>query len=326
MKHSKLHSILTPDLFAITSDTIYIGADISKTTLDVAIEGHVVKVTNDIKSITKWLTQLLSITERNIRIGCESTSQYHHALIKACLAVKIEVCEINPRLIRDFARSHNLLAKTDRIDAKIIARFTSERELKPLDLSWISQEKLRQKYSRLRSLVQNAASQKASLHQYSDKKILAEINRMIASLEKKIDSYINEIENDIQQSPIQSGLYEELQKEQGVAKRTAMAVIVHLPELGRINRQEVAAIAGLAPFNHDSGKMRGQRHIKGGRTMLRGALFMASLVATRHNPPLRDFYQSLKARGKPHKVALTAVSRKLLIMLNTRAKKHYSLI
>ena len=314
---------ITAALFKDQSSTVFIGADISKDTLDIFIEGKQLKLDNDIKVITQWLTHLVSMTHRVIRVGCESTSRYHHPLIKACLASSIEVCEINPRLIRDFARSHNLLAKTDKIDAEIIARFTAERELTPLDLDWIKQENLHQKYSRLRSLVQNAASQKASLHQYNNKAVLAEIRRTIVSLNKKVEAYIAEIEQELQQSGGQSSLYEELQKEKGVGQRTAMAVIINLPEIGQLNRQQVASLAGLAPFNYDSGKMRGQRHIKGGRTMLRGALYMASFVAARHNPILKEFYQNLKLRGKPHKVALTAVARKLLIMLNTRAKKHY---
>ena len=254
---------ITSSLFEGQSDTVFIGADVSKDTLDIAIQGKQLKLKNDITTITEWLTYLVSLTDRVIRIGCESTSRYHHPLIKACLASEVEVCEINPRPIRDFARSHNLLAKTDKIDAQIIARYTAERKLKSLSLVWIKEEVLHQKYSRLRSLISTAAAQKASLHQYNDKKILAEISRSITSLNKKIAAYLIEIEQAINESSEKGDLYEELQKEKGVGKRTAMAVIINLPEIGHLNRQQVASLAGLAPFNYDSGTMRGQRHIKG---------------------------------------------------------------
>ncbi len=282
------------------------GVDVSKDTLDISIAGQSSRFPNKLKAIVSWLRKLKTSNSKPIRIGCEATSRYHHPLITACLMVDIEVYEINPRLIRDFARSHNLLAKTDRIDASVIALFVSQRTL--------------------RALIATAAAQKASLHQYPDKSIQREINRLIKVLEKQIASYIEEIEKLIMENKTTADLYQDLQKEPGVGQRTALAVIVSLPELGRLNRQDAVAIAGLAPFNWDSGTMRGKRHIKGGRALLRSALYMAALPAARCHPQLSPFYKGLRERGKPAKVALTAVARKLLIIINSRAKKYYAAI
>ena len=302
------------------------GVDVSKDTLDISIAGQSSRVPNKLKAIVSWLRKLKTSNSKPIRIGCEATSRYHHPLITACLMVDIEVYEINPRLIRDFARSHNLLAKTDRIDASVIALFVSQRTLRAVGEQWLAQQQLAQRYRRLRALIATAAAQKASLHQYPDKSIQREINRLIKVLEKQIASYIEEIEKLIMENKTTADLYQDLQKEPGVGQRTALAVIVSLPELGRLNRQDAVAIAGLAPFNWDSGTMRGKRHIKGGRALLRSALYMAALPAARCHPQLSPFYKGLRERGKPAKVALTAVARKLLIIINSRAKKYYAAI
>jgi transposase len=302
------------------------GVDVSKDTLDISIAGESSRVPNNLKSILSWLKKLKASSSQPIRIGCEATSRYHHALITACLMSDIEVYEINPRLIRDFARSHNHLAKTDRIDASVIALFVSQRGLRPISQEWFEQQQLAQKYRRLRTLIGIAAAQKASLHQYPEKSIQREINRLIKVLEKQIAGYIEEIENLLMSNTATAGLYRDLQEEPGVGQRTALAILVSLPELGKVNRQCVAAIAGLAPFNWDSGTMRGKRHIKGGRSLLRSALYMAALPAARCHPQLKPFYKELRERGKPAKLALTAVARKLLIIINSRAKNYYATI
>lgn len=304
---------------------IDVGVDVSKSKLDISVHGKKKRINNISAEINDYLKQLLKdVPGRIIRVGCEATSRYHHILITCCLNLGIEICEINPRLVRDYARSHNLLAKTDTIDAKIIAKFVSERNLRPLGLEWFDQQKLAQKYRRLRSLIGIAAAQKASLHQYTEKLVLREINRLIKFLDKQIEAYIAEIEASLLEDTSVAKLYNDLLGEPGVGQRTAIAVIVSLPELGKINRADAAALAGLAPFNWDSGNMRGKRHIKGGRHLLRSALYMAALPASRCHPQLKEFYNNLRERGKPAKVALTAVARKLLIILNSRAKLHYA--
>ena len=140
------------------------GVDVSKDTLDISIGGEVSRVPNNLKAILSWLKTLKTNASKPIRIGCEATSRYHHTLITACLTSEIEVYEINPRLIRDFARSHNLLAKTDRIDSSVIALFVSQRTLRAVGKEWLAQQQLAQKYRRLRTLIATAAAQKASLH------------------------------------------------------------------------------------------------------------------------------------------------------------------
>ncbi len=308
-------------------DTFYIGADVAKDKVDFFADGHHYQIENSPEDIRLFIDKLQDGSGRTLRFGCEATSRYHHYLVKAALLENHEVCELNPRQVRDFARSHNLLAKTDIIDAAVIARFIEEREdLKPLESTWISREASMQWHSRLRSLIEARASQKATLHHYREVGILKEIRSTIAYLTDLIDSYLEELENQIQSDKKSAGLYAELQKETGVAQRGALALLTGLPELGRTNRQKIATLAGLAPMNWDSGKMRGQRRIKGGRTRVRCALYQCAVVAARCHPQLKDFYQTLREKGKPAKVALVAVARKLLILLNSRAKKYYSTI
>jgi len=324
-------TILPPPLIKkllLEKGPLFIGADIAKDKIDLSLDSLTLQIENQRDRISAFINELQEHLSRPLVFACEATSRYHHALMKEALLADLEVYELNPRQVRDFAKSHNLLAKTDQLDAAVIARFIKERqnELSSKTSEWLIQERGLQLHSRLRNLIQRRAQEKAALHHYHDEKIKAEIYGAIDELTIRIESYLSEIESHIKAQERSAGLYEELQKECSVAEKSAMALLIGLPELGKVNRRQIAALAGLAPMNWDSGTLRGQRHIKGGRSPIRTALYSCAVVASRHHPELKEAYQELRSRGKCAKVSFVAIARKLLIRLNTRAKNYYATI
>lgn len=300
-----------------------LGVDIAKATLDFSFQDRSWTIQNTKASILKLLTQLEKQTTSPIRVSCEATSRYGHLLISLCLARSITVCELNPRAVRDFAKSQGYLAKSDRIDARVIAQFASISKPKAIEVdTWFHTQRARELHSRLRALVQEASSQKASLDQYRDAFIRREIQSLLRVLEGRIKKLEAELLAHVTDTAQHTELFNLLCEEKGVGVRTALAIMAHLPEIGHLNRGQVSALAGLAPFNRDSGTLRGKRCIQAGRTPLRNALYLAAVVAARHNPSFKDYYQALKDSGKAPKVALIAVARKLLIKLNSSVKKH----
>jgi len=310
------------------SPTLFVGADVAKDKIDFSIDGYDLQTANDPEALRKLFETLEKHLTGSLVIACEATSRYHHSLLRVALEQGLEVYQLNARQVRDYAKSHNLLAKTDRLDAAVISRFIKDRreEHRPVKSDWIEGEIGLQLHSRVRHLIAQRATQKAARHHYPDTRIQEEIEETIAYLSEQIESYLREIESHIKTNESHAGLYEELQKEVSIAQKGAMALLISLPELGKVNRNEIAALVGLAPMNWDSGKMRGQRHIKGGRESVRSVIYQCAVVASKHHPELKDFYQSLRSRGKCAKVAFVAVARKLVIKLNTRAKNYYASI
>jgi transposase len=296
------------------------GVDISKATLDFSVAGELSQIPNTAPEIRRKLAGLSGKHGESLRVSCESTGRYGHVLIALCLELGIEICQLNPSEVREFAKSQKLLAKTDRIDAGVIARFSAYSNPRPLGADWADRQEAACIHSRMRALVAIAAAQKASLDHFPDKSVRREILATIRTLETKIARYEKRLLEVIEENRASRELYAILTNEPGVGPRTAIALIVHLPELGKLGRNGVAALAGIAPMNCDSGKFRGKRRIQGGRKLLRGALYSAAVVAARFNPLFKTFYQRLRDNGKPAKVAYIAVARKLLIRLNTLAK------
>lgn len=294
-----------------------VGVDVSKLKLDFAYRDRVFTVPNTDAGIARLLGRAET---PGVRVSLEATGAYTRKLIKACLKRGIPVSLLNARHVRNYARAGGQLAKTDAIDARVIGAYSKDYDPPALGQEWVEQEALQQNHKRLDGLIATRAERKTSLEYYSEPDIRAEIRREISALTRRIDSYKQKIALVIAADTAKQHDKEAMETISGVGIATSTALIVHLPELGTLNRREAAALAGLAPMNRDSGKARGRRTIQAGRGEPRKALYMAALTAAHRNPTFAPFYQSLRARGKPVKVALTAVARKLLILINTTLK------
>ena len=241
-------------------------------------------------------------------------------LADALTAAAIDVAVVNPRQIRDFARAHNQLAKTDAIDARIIARFARIMQPPIYRSPAPAQRKLQAMVTRRHQVSRMLTQERNRLDRIEDAMIRRMIRNAIGVYERQMVVLEMEIRQCIEQDEAMRDRYTLLQSAPGVGPTTAATLLAELPELGRLNRQAIARLAGVAPINRDSGEMRGRRTIAGGRAPVRRALYMATLVASQHNPVIRRYYQHLQQNGKPKRLALTACMRKFLIILNTIIK------
>lgn len=298
-----------------------VGIDISKDRLDVACVPEAVRSPhaapafgNDPRGHAALIAWLSEAAPRLIVL--ESTGGYQRVLVAALAAAGLPVVVVNPRQVRDFARAMGVLAKTDAIDAMVLARF-GERvnpELRPLPNAESSA--LIDLLARRRQLVELRTAERNRLGQATTPKIKASIRAVLATIEKQIVSIDGDLDDRIKKSPAWKEKEDLLTSVPGVGPLTARTLLACLPELGTISRQAIAALVGVAPINRDSGKMRGKRTTWGGRRVVRAALYMAALVATRYNPVLRAHYTKLLAAGKAKKLAIVACLRKLLVTLN----------
>jgi transposase len=255
-------------------------------------------------------------------IVAEATGGYQREMVAELIAAGHQVAVVNPRQVRDFARGLGILAKTDRLDAEVIARFGQQAKPRPTEKMPEKQDELQQLVVRRRQLIDLRTAENNRLPLARSKSVIKSIRSMVEQLQKKIRQIEKEI-TDLVESDDQLQCQATLMKSvPGVGAVTAAALLAELPGLGRLNRQEIAALAGLAPFNRDSGKFHGRRSIWGGRRAVRKALYMAALTARRCNPVIRALSQRLKAAGKPFKVVLAACMRKLLVILNTIVKNN----
>lgn len=294
---------------------VYLGIDIAKDTLEVAGPGLRLPVPNTAEGHAQLLAAAQAL-RCPVHFICEATGGYERRLIASLLAQDCAVSLLNPARVRQFAKATGRLAKTDRIDAELLAEYgrtlQPPAEPKPVPLL----EELTDVVRRRAQLAGLLGLQRTQRRQLYDAKLIAGLDQLIGFLEQQIAALDQRLDELIDQDGGLGTRLRQLCQVEGVGKTTAMNLIAELPELGRLNRTRIAALAGLAPFNRDSGAATGQRHIRGGRANVRRALYMAALTATRCNPVLRPFYQQLRARGKGHRVAITAVMRKLLVHLN----------
>ena len=298
-----------------------IGIDISKDKLDVFDGRSSWETPNSPAGVRDLLRRIRkSAGKAPLRVTCEATGRYGDLLAVECLKAGIPISVANPRLVRDYARSGGKLAKTDRLDAKAIAAYSAHHNPAILDAAWTDRQKFVERYTRMTQLIDKVAHEKSTLEQFREPKIQAEIRKSIAATERQIEAYEKEIEAMIAASPELTAKSQALLQIKGVGKRTVQAALVLMPELGKVNREQAAAIAGLAPMNCDSGNMRGKRVIQGGRSRFRKVLYMAALSASRFNPVLSAFSDRLKGEGKPTKVRICAVARKLLVLMNSTLK------
>ena len=298
----------------------YVGVDVSKESLDMAVysTGEIRSFGNDDASIAKATTWLKQVNPAIIVM--EATGGMEVSLYVALQEANLPLAVINPRQIRDFAKSMGILAKTDKVDAKVLARYaaTIQPEARPLP-----DEEARQLNTLVRRRCQLvemiiAESNRATITR--DKTMKQRINAHIDWLKQELAGIDKDISQMMKENPVWHAKDKLLQSVPGVGPVLSATFIAELSELGILNRKKIAALVGVAPFNRDSGKHRGERSIWGGRCRVRQPLYMAALSAVRFNPTIRIFYERLLANGKEKKVALTACMHKLLIMLNVMLK------
>jgi len=234
----------------------------------------------------------------------------------ALAAVGLPLCIVNPRQIRDFARAMGRLAKTDTLDAEVIALFAERIRPPARPLPEPERRHFAELVSRRRQIIGMINMETNRRDQAVDKHLTRRMDRHIGFLEKELAELDSDIGQAIKASPVWCKTEALLKSVPGIGDVTARTLLAQLPELGTIGRHQIAALVGIAPINRDSGLMRGRRSIAGGRTSVRGVLYMAALTAIRRGSPFRSFYEQLTQRGRPKKVALVAVMRKLLVTLN----------
>lgn len=298
------------------TEGIFWGIDVSKTALDLARWGkqEVIRYENDAAGIAAMVAVLSSKTAVTL-IVVEASGGFEQTMVTELAAVSLPIVVVNPTRVRNFARAKGQLAKTDKIDARMIADFAQaiRPEVRPLGTE--EQQLIKALVTRRRQLIDM---------QTAEKNRRTSINpELLPRLEKHLDwleTELAEIEADLNEWIDQNAQWREkrvsLESVPSVGKVTSFTLLAELPELGTLSRQKIAALVGLAPFNRDSGRFRGRRHIFGGRSDVRSVLYMATLSGIRYNPVLKAFYDRLMAKGKLPKVAITACMRKLLTILN----------
>jgi transposase len=298
---------------------VYVGIDVAKAYLDVAWQEQRQRVPNDAVGRNQLLKRLKQINGP-VQVICEASGGYERGAVRALQAGGFKVSVVQASRVRQFARAAGILAKTDLIDAQVLCAFGEALRPDGSVASEPQQDRLREVESQRRHLSRLLVAEQNRGAQLAEASMRALNRSLIRQIKKQIDQIDLLIKKLITESPELCGKAKKLITIAGVGPRTAALLLAQMPELGELNRREAAALAGLAPFNRDSGKMRGKRTIFGGRRAVRTGLYMAALVAARHNPILSAFYRRLRAAGKPPKVALTATMRKLLLALNSALK------
>lgn len=303
-----------------TSSTLYVGLDVAKLTLQVDLAGKSLAVANTPaghRSLLTFLRRLSTKTGLAVHVVCEGTGGYEHAVVVALQAESVAVSVHNAARVRAFARAQGRLAKTDALDAAVLSAFGAAMQPAsdtPPTESEAALEALVVRRDQLKELVVLEAGRDEHHHHPGVKKEAARLQKQLAAHLEKIEAQIAEL---LALAAEVKARVERLTSVAGVGTVSAYTLLAYLPELGKLPRAAIAALAGVAPMNADRGPVRGQRHIRGGRAPARKALYMAALCATLHNPLLKAYDKKLCAKGKPAKVALTAVMRKLLLHLNS---------
>lgn len=300
---------------------VFVGIDVSKVQLDVAIRPTDDRwpVSNDEPGITILVERLRTIQPALIVL--EATGGLEVPVAGALAEAGLPVVVVNPRHARDFAKATGRLAKTDPLDAQGLAHFAEAVRPTPRPLPDAQAQALSALLTRRRQLVQMLTAERRRL-QSAPQRIRADIQAHITWLERRLARTDDDLAAAIRSSPLWRAKDEILQSMPGVGPVLSRTLVAEVPELGLLNRQKIAALIGVAPFNCDSGTLRGKRVVWGGRAHVRAVLYMSTLSAVRHNPVLKAFYDRLRAAGKAAKVALTASMRKLLTILNAMIKHH----
>lgn len=296
----------------------YVGIDVSKAHLDVALsDGTSLRVGNDEAGHQELVARFRVAVPRLVLM--EATGGLERALAVQLSAAGVLLRIVNARHVRHFAKATGLLAKTDRLDAQALVRFAQTLKPEPRSIASEQTLALQALIVRRRQLVEMLGMERNRLRT-AHRGVRKSLQASIRWLEKRLASVDEDIDGALRECGVWREKVELLESVPGIARVISVSLLAGLPELGELNRRQISALAGVAPFNRDSGRWQGRRSIYGGRPQVRSALYMAALVGARHNPVLRVFYQRLRGAGKPAKVALTACMRKLLVILNTMLK------
>jgi transposase len=300
------------------SPLVFVGIDVSQTCLDIAIRpGASYSLTHKEAAIVVLVEQLLALGPTLIVL--EATGGMEIPLTSALATAGLPVVVVNPRQVRDFAKASGRLAKTDALDAQVLAQFAEVMRPQPRPLPDAETRALAALLTRRRQLVEMLTAEKNRLLSASSP-IRKRVRTHIVWLERELEHTNTDLSDAIRQSPVWREKDELLRSVPGVGPVLTSTLLANLPELGTLTSKQIAALVGVAPLNRDSGTLRGRRTVWGGRAQVRAILYMSAIVAARFNPVIRSFYQRLQRVGKAKKVALTACMRKLLTILNAMLK------
>jgi transposase len=297
-------------------DSITVGIDVSKSRLDVAVRpsGEIFAVERNAAGLEQLAARLRELSPHVVAL--EATGGFETIAAAALAAAQLPVVVVNPAQIRAFAKAIGQRAKTDPIDAAVIAHFAEATKPEPRPLPDTQTRLLADLVARRRQIVEMIGAERQRETRVTIPRVRKSIVRLLNSLQKELSGLDGDIDDAVRGSPAWRAKEDLLASVPGIGPTIARTLIAELPELGQLNRKEIAALAGLAPFTRQSGQWRGRSFIGGGRIVVRTALFMGAMVAKRHNPVLKVFFDRLVAAGKPKMVALIAVARKLLTILN----------
>ena len=303
----------------MSASGIFVGIDVSKAHLDVAV-----RPTEDEWRSENTETGVNEVVDRLKKLGpdlvvLEATGRLEGAVASGLGVQGVPVVVVNPRQVRDFAKSTGQLAKTDALDARVIAHFAEAVKPVPRPLPDEQARQLSSLLSRRRQLSEMLTAERNRLGS-ADRKMRRRLKAHIRWLKKELLEVDDDMDSAIRESPLWRAKDDILKSVPGIGTVVSTTLIAELSELGDLSGKEIAALAGVAPLNRDSGTLAGRRTVWGGRARVRTALYMAALVASRHNPVIKEFYDRLCAAGKPKKVALTACMRKLLLIVNSMIK------
>lgn len=299
---------------------VFVGIDVAKDRLDVHLRpmGEAFAVARDGDGLAALIERLAKLAPGLIVL--EATGGFEATVAAALGAAGLPLVVVNPRQIRDFARATGRLAKTDRLDAEAIARFAEAVQPEPRPLPDEAARRLGELVARRRQLVEMIGSESQRRRQLNDPHLVRRVAAHLGWLQKELARSEADLGNAVRSSPAWREAEDLLVSVPGIGKTSARMLIAELPELGQLDRRQIASLVGVAPINRDSGTFRGRRMVMGGRADVRKALYMPTVTAIRYNPALKALYERLTGRGKPAKVAITAAMRKLLTILNAILK------
>jgi transposase len=297
-------------------ESAVVGIDISKDRLDVFIlpSREAFAVARDGEGLETLVARLSGLQCRLVVM--EATGGFETVVAAALAGARLPLAVVNPRRIRAYAQALGRLAKTDRLDAETIALYGEAAKIEPQRVPDQAAVELGELVARRRQIIETMTAERNRKRMLTRRKLVRGVDRILAALQKELSDIESDIATAIRSTPAWRDRDELLQSVPGIGPNVASLLIADLPELGAFTRRQIASLVGVAPFANDSGKYRGQRSIRGGRSQVRSGLYMAALVASRHNPVIAQYHQRLIAHGKSAKQALTACMRKLLVILN----------
>ena len=303
-------------------EKVFIGIDIAKNTIDIHVlpSGESWTVGTTPTELAETVDRLAALKPTNIVM--EATGGYEIRLAASLAAAKLPVAVVNPRQVRAFARAIGFLAKTDAIDAHVLALFAEKVQPEHRPIPTNEEQALKELLTRHRQLVDMRTAESNREQNIYSKQVSNSIKKLKKSIDRELAAIEREIDNRIKASPVWRAKDKLLQSVPGIGKTTSAMLIIALPELGQLNRRQIASLVGLAPMNRDSGSFRGRRTIVGGRSSIRAGLYMSILSAIQYNPKIKPFYNRLVDAGKLKKVAQTACMRKLLTVLNAIVREN----